>query len=173
MTEQWLPVVGYEGTYEISDMGSVRRTGKSARNGNGRGGGARIGRHLKQHTVNGGYLVVQLWQDGKPKTCLVHRLVAAAFLDSAPDSREVNHKDGNKRNNSLDNLEYVTHSENNTHAYRTGLRQAKTEHLAVYRRKPRRVVACECGCGTLFETPDRWGQDRRFVSGHNMKKAAA
>lgn len=173
MSEQWRPVVGYESTYEVSNLGNVRRSGPAARNGNGRGGGARLGLHLKQHSVPGGYQVVQLWQDGRPKMRLVHRLVAEAFLGPVPEGREVNHKDGNKRNNGNANLEYVTHSENNKHAYRTGLRQAKTEHLAVYRRKQRRIVACECGCGTLFETPNRWGQDRRFVNGHNTRKAVA
>lgn len=173
MTEQWRAVVGYEGTYEVSNFGAVRRSGKAARNGNGRGGGARIGLQLKHHLVNGGYQVVQLWQDGRPKTRLVHRLVTEAFLGPVPNGCEVNHKDGNKLNNSCANLEYVTHSENNRHAYQTGLRKAVGAPHFAARRKPRRVVACECGCGTLFETPDRWGQDRRFVSGHNMKKVAA
>lgn len=173
MTEQWRAVVGYESTYEVSDLGNVRRSGPAARNGRGRGGGARIGLQLKQHLVNGGYQVVQLWQGGRPKTRLVHRLVAEAFIGPVLEGSEVNHKDGDKSNNCRSNLEYVTHSENNKHAYQTGLHKAKTEHLAMLRRKPRTVVACECGCGTLFETPDRWGQDRRFVSGHNRKKVAA
>ena len=64
--------------------------------------------------------------DGKKKTYRVHRLVLMAFkpIDN-PDSMEVNHIDGNKKNNSLDNLEWCTSSENQKHAYRTGLQKAR------------------------------------------------
>lgn len=90
--EEWRPVAGFEGLYQVSNQARVQRVGKAAVKGQGQGGGARIGRILKQHTINGGYGVVQLWRDGSPKTCLVHVLVAAAFLGPAPAGHEVNHK---------------------------------------------------------------------------------
>ena len=68
-----------------------------------------------------GYLLVNLYRDGKPRNFLVHRLVAMAFLGGIPRGMQVNHKDGDKKNNRLENLEVVTQEENRAHAMRTGL----------------------------------------------------
>jgi hypothetical protein len=120
--EEWRPVVSFEDLYEVSDAGRVRRTGKAHKAGNGQGGGARIGRILKQQPF-GGYRAVFLWKEGRQRTCLVHVLVAAAFLGPCPDGMEVNHKEGrHKWDNSVGNLEYMTRSDNAKHAYATGLR---------------------------------------------------
>lgn len=121
MSEEWRPVSGFEAQYEVSSLGSVRRTGKAARNGKGRGGGARIGRPLTPQPRRG-YLAVQLWKDGKLTNFLLHRLVAIEFIGPIPEGKEVNHKDGVKSNCAASNLEYMTHSENMDHAYRAGLR---------------------------------------------------
>lgn len=169
MSEEWRSVAGFEGLYEVSDQGNVRRSGKAAQHGNGYGGGARLGRVLKPQVVNGGYLVVQLWQDGRPRTCLVHSLVAVAFLGSMPEGQEVNHKNGNKLDNTPGNLEYLTRSENNLHAYRTGLRSVTIEQMIRVRRKPRMTISCACGCGGQIETPDSKGRNRRYVNGHNRR----
>jgi HNH endonuclease/NUMOD4 motif len=133
--ERWLPVVGYEGLYEVSDAGRIRRVGRAARSGNGRGGGARIGLIQKPQPRPGGYLSVQLWKDGKVRNFLVHVLVAKTFIGPAPKGMEVNHDDGDKSNCALSNLEYLTRADNMKHAYRTGLRVAKvpkgeTHHAA-------------------------------------------
>jgi len=121
--ETYAVVEGFEGLYEVSNLGRVRRVGGAAKTGNGRGGGALVGRVLT--TVRrGGYAGVQLWRDGRVRNVLVHRLAAAAFIGPLPDGHEVNHIDGNKNNNTISNLEYVTRSENLKHAYRTGLRVA-------------------------------------------------
>ena len=61
--------------------------------------------------------------DGKRKLCTVHRLVASAFIDNPDDLRDVNHKDGVKTNNSVENLEWVKHSDNIKHAYRVLMRK--------------------------------------------------
>lgn len=166
----WRPVAGFEGLYEVSDHGDVMRVGKAARNGNGRGGGARIGRILRQHLVTGGYHVVQLWSNGKPSTQLVARVVVEAFRGPIPDRYTVDHLDGNKDNNALSNLEAVTHGENNRRAYAMGLIKPHWHNAAAARRKPRVAVACACGCMTMFETPDAKGRDRRYISGHNMRR---
>lgn len=120
--DEWRPVVGFETTYEVNDIGQVRRSGAAAKNGKGHGGGAKIGRLLTDHD-NGGYRSVQLWKNGKPTMKLVHVMVAEAFLPPRPLGYEVNHDSGIKDNNLVSNLEWMTRSENMKHAYRTGLRQ--------------------------------------------------
>ena len=168
--EAWCPVAGYEGLYEVSNHGTIRRVGKAARHGAGRGGGARIGRVLTPHVARGGYFAIQLWRDGRPETRLVHRIVATSFLGPLPDGKEVNHRDGDKRNNRPPNLEYVTRSENNAHAYRIGLRLPTVQQMVAVRRKVRMQIMCGCDCGIRIETPDRKGRARRYISGHNMRR---
>lgn len=168
--EQWRAAVGFEGVYEVSDYGRVRRVGKAHRSGAGRGGGARIGRVLRDQHGGNDYRVVFLWVGGRQYGRLVHVLVADAFLDPRPSPKhEVNHIDGVKAHNHVHNLEWVTRSENNRHAWRLGLRvAAKTTS----KRKPRVTVECACGCGGQVETPDRWGRPRRLVPGHRSRKVA-
>ncbi len=151
--EGWRPVVGFEDVYEVSDAGRVRRGG-----------------HVLIPLRNSaGYRAVQLWRDGRPTTRLIHVLVAAAFLGPAPEGQDVNHCDGDKTHNAVANLEYVTRSENNRHAYRLGLRKVTVDQMSRARRKPRATVACACGCGRPIETPDAKGRARKFVTGHNMR----
>lgn len=169
---EWRPVLGYEGLYEVSAAGQVRRVGRAARTGVGRGGGARIGRILKDQPYRNGYRTAQLWKQGQCYAFGVHQLVAGAFIGPCPAGQEVNHKDGVKSNNSSDNLEYVTRSGNMEHAYAIGLRSPKIHQMVVARRKPRLTVTCDCGCGAQLETPDPKGRPRRFVSGHNMRMAS-
>ncbi|KKM23503.1 hypothetical protein LCGC14_1614590 [marine sediment metagenome] len=99
--------------YAVSTQGRVRRLTK--------GPGARAGRILKPLGNGKGYLKVHLTTGGKQVTRHVHRFVATAFLWPRP-GLEVNHKNGDKADNRLVNLELVTRSENHLHAYRTGLR---------------------------------------------------
>lgn len=117
-TEIWKPVVGYEGLYEVSTLGGVRRIA-SWKSGNG----YRVTRKPKPRmtSVNlGGYPSVLLRNGNRYwKTC-IHRLVAIAFIGPRPDGFQVNHRDGNKFNNSVSNLEYVTPRENILHAVATG-----------------------------------------------------
>lgn len=84
---------------------------------------SRLGRRLSQHLSNAGYLRVELHSDGSAKKHSVHRLVALAFVPN-PDGKEcVNHIDGVKTNNAAANLEWVTRSENQKHAYALGLQK--------------------------------------------------
>lgn len=98
--EEWKSVKDYEGYYIVSNKGNVRRVG--------------IDQNLKP-AFRMGYLAVGLSKDGKCKTSPIHRLVAKNFI-SYEKHLVVNHKDGNKFNNSLDNLEWCTHSENSKHS---------------------------------------------------------
>ena len=102
----WEAVEGWP--YEVSRYGEVRHIGSSV---NLRPG----------YDKATGYLKVGLCSNGRQKTVPVHRLVSNAFLGTVPDGYQVNHKDGNKRNNPVSNLEYVTHSGNARHAVRLGL----------------------------------------------------
>lgn len=114
--ESWLPVVGYEDRYEVSDLGRLRRTK--------RGPNTRIGfvkiATLKKQT---GYLCYGLNDaNGRAVQELAHILVARAFLGPPPTPQhEVNHKDGVKINNTPANLEWVTAQENIQHSHRLGL----------------------------------------------------
>lgn len=112
MKERWLPVRRYEGRYEVSALGRVRRINR------GLNRGALV---LKQRGVNG-YKVVALrgLNHAALRSRLVHLLVAEAFLGPKPDGRQVNHKDCNKGNNASFNLEYVTPCENMHHARLNG-----------------------------------------------------
>lgn len=126
--EIWKDVVGYEGLYEVSNKGNVRSLGRVVRDSIGRV------RNIKPRTMSPsvkksggrddiGYLEVRLTIDKHNKrNFLVHRLVAESFLENPDNKPTVNHKDGDKHNNNLDNLEWATYSENNFHAYDTGLK---------------------------------------------------
>ena len=82
---------------------------------------------LKQQDHYKGYKVVTLVNGQIKKTMKVHRLVASAFLNNGLNKEQVNHIDGNKTNNCLDNLEWTTQSENQLHAHRTGLMDGKIQ----------------------------------------------
>lgn len=110
--EIWKPVVGYEGFYEISNQGRVRRIAG--------GHGAKPGLVLKPQVGSHGYPTVVLQKLGCATTVLVHRLVAISFLGNPGDGREVNHKDSNRQNPTLENLEWVTRKGNILHAIQKG-----------------------------------------------------
>ena len=103
MEEVWKPVPGYEGLYEVSNLGNVRSI-------NWRNTGVVKNLYLKTH--NKGYLQVELAKDGIKKSFVVHRLVATAFLPNPLAYPEVNHKDENKKNNVVENLEWCSRSYN-------------------------------------------------------------
>lgn len=119
----WKPVVGYEGMYEVSNTGLVRGLDRYVVHCNGVHQFVK-GIMLNQKTTYDGYKEVTLQKQHKPKCIRVHRLVAFAFLGNPPNEKmEVNHIDGNKVNNNVSNLEWVTSSENQKHAYQMGLQK--------------------------------------------------
>ena len=125
MHEEWRDVIAFEGWYQVSNCGNVRRARAGKR--------TYVGRLLKPSRRKSGHLTVYLRKEGDDLQREVHRLVAAAFIGPCPDGKEVNHIDGNPANNHADNLEYVTRSENVLHAYRIGLLRAncgEDQHLA-------------------------------------------
>ena len=113
MNEVWRAIPGYEGLYEVSNRGRVRSVDRVAI---GRWGHNRRQAHILKQTPNGrGYLQVRFSIDGVKSAPLVHRLVASAFIPNPEGLPQVNHKDGVKGNNSVDNLEWCTASENALH----------------------------------------------------------
>lgn len=114
--EIWKDIEGYEGFYQISNLGRTRSVDRIDSSGN-----RRKGRIRKPHFTKFGYALVNLCKEGKVKHFLVHRLVAIAFIPNSENKEQVNHIDGNKKNNRLDNLEWATRSENVLHALDTGL----------------------------------------------------
>lgn len=82
---------------------------------------SRFGRVIKPQVGRGGYVRVELWENGRGRKHLVHRLVAGAFVPNPHEKPQVNHIDGNPQNNAVENLEWATQSENQLHAYATGL----------------------------------------------------
>jgi hypothetical protein len=111
--ENWLPVPGFEGWYEVSNQGRVRRV-KPYRN-------TYIGKIIKPYLAGHGYLYVKLHRLGKRSTRTIHMLVASAFVPNPTGLPDVNHKDTVKTNNRSLNLEWSTHKENMQHANTNGL----------------------------------------------------
>lgn len=116
MVEEWRDIKDYQGLYQISNFGRVKSLEKTDRL------GRRYSEKLLSICDNGnGYKVVNLKVNGKQKTCTVHRLVATAFIPNPFRLDEINHKDGDKSNNKVENLEWCNRSENVKHAVNTGL----------------------------------------------------
>lgn len=122
MIEVWKDVPGYEGHYEISNLSNVRSVDRLLVNCNGklvrRKGVPIVGRKIS----NKGYLSVPLSLNGKVRNVILHRVVARLFCDNLTLAPQVNHIDGNKRNNSAANLEWVTAVQNIHHSVDTGLK---------------------------------------------------
>lgn len=147
MTEEsWRDVPGYEGFYEVSNLGRVRNSRT---------------RHVLKNTATqyrgGSYRYsVSLCKRGKQSTKKVHRLVAMAFIPNEGGKREVNHIDGNPLNNYAENLEWCTGSENMEHAYKNG--------LTVMSERRRKKIAEALGThvvrddGTVFESMTKAAQ---------------
>lgn len=133
MAELWKDVAGYEGLYQISNKGRVKSLPHIVRR--------KSKWDEKKHTefmskerflspcIVRGYERVVLFKEGTGTKFLVHRLVAAAFIENEnPKYTIINHKDGNKLNNTVENLEWCDYNLNMQHAYDTGLQKLHEEH---------------------------------------------
>ena len=113
MKEEWKPIKGYEGLYEVSNMGRVKSL--------------HYGKERIMSAPNGssGYRRVNLSKQTTRKIKRVHRLVAEAFIPNPMNLPVVNHLDGDKHNNCVSNLEWCTNKENTNHAIKTGLMKSR------------------------------------------------
>lgn len=121
MAEEWRSVVGFVGLYEVSNQGRTRSVDRVVTNKNGVNRKF-YGKEIRQKISNAGYFEVCLCKNGKLFSKLVHRLVAEAFLGQQSDSKKcyIDHINGIKTDNRLENLRYVTPSENREYAIELG-----------------------------------------------------
>lgn len=91
---------------------------------NGQVKNLKTGRVLKPNLRKNGYYLMTIWEDGKSYKRYLHRIIAEAFIPNPDNKRTINHKDGNKQNNILGNLEWATYGENVSHAYNTNLHKS-------------------------------------------------
>ena len=131
MRERWKDIKGYENLYQISNLGRVKSMQKFRRH--QYRNQYKEGVILKPALTGTKYYFVTLCKDGVHKTHLVHRLVATAFLPNLHRKDDLSHKDGNKLNNNVSNLEWSTRKENIAHAFATGL--SKPHHHQINRKK--------------------------------------
>ncbi len=165
--EQWRPVVGYEGCYEVSDAGRIRNQ-------------RRKGSILKPVKHENGYTFVMLSKNGAKKINSIHRIVAEAFIPNPENKPQVNHKNGIRNDNRLENLEWVTCSENAIHSFRvlgrkpnvakgipSPARKLTDEQVRAIRRDPRKahVVGPEYGVDRKTVWSIRNGKTYCDVSG--------
>ena len=159
MKEQWKPIEGTDGAYEVSNSGKIR-----SNNYLGHGGQKELSLAKDQK----GYLRVRIFMAGTRKTVKVHREVAKAFIPNPDNKPEVNHKDGNKENNRVDNLEWSTSLENTLHAYETGLKEktrARCREMGITvgraalekarEEKKTPIIATRLSDGAVFEYPSQ------------------
>lgn len=114
--EIWRYIKGYEGRYQVSNLGRVRSLRRH-----------RVRGKIMDVACNGHYWRIKLSKNNKAKRVLLHRIIAETFIPNPENKPQVNHINGDKKDNSIENLEWCTRSENQLHAIRTGLRPMKTK----------------------------------------------
>lgn len=140
MEEFWMPIKGYEGIYEVSSIGRIKSLKREIKNNNGVQ--KLITKLLCPTRASNGYRVVNLRKNKSTKQFYIHRLILDAFLElsykACTNKRCTNHKNGNKLDNRISNLERASHSDNIIHAYATGLRKVTAKQIEAGRKVGKR-----------------------------------
>ena len=139
-TENWKPVVGYTGLYEVSDIGNVRSLDRVYPDKNGRVRTYK-GKVLSPATIGRGYKVVALCKEGKQSQKYIHKIIAESFLGHTPDgyNQVIDHIDDCRSNNSVENLQIISHRKNTSKGWK--LKKNKTSsHIGVCRIKSREGI---------------------------------
>jgi hypothetical protein len=126
--EQWTDLIGYLGYFKISDLGRVLSLDREIIHSNGRRTNFK-GRILKNHISKRGYYITDVTINKLKKTFNIHRLIAIHFIPNPLNKEQVNHKDSNPLNNSINNLEWVTNLENSCHRVKS--RNYSSKYLGV------------------------------------------
>ena len=160
MQELWLPVVGYEGLYEVSDQGRVKSLPRPRAQ-----GGRLKERILKQPTNASGYHQVSLWKDKKQTVRYVHRLVGEAFLGPLPCGLVTRHGPGGMHDNSVHNISYGTQTENSLDKTRDGTQlQGETHHQCRITAETVSTIRRLASTSTHQSIADRFGLSRQHVT---------
>lgn len=123
--EIWKPIKGYEGLYEVSNLGNVKSLDRIRVYYN-----AKLkGKLLKQNETKKGYLCVRLYNNGISKSFPVHRLVALTFIENIENKDQVDHIDGNCKNNTVNNLRWATAKENCNNPNTVYKRKGRSSHM--------------------------------------------
>ena len=129
MYELFMDIEGYEGKYQVSNLGNVKNI--------------KTGRLLKSYKSNKGYLQVDLYKNGVGKKYYVHRLVIATFKANPDNKPQVNHINEDKTDNRLNNLEWCTSKENNNHGTKNKRATSSRRRSGQYTRMSRKVICVE------------------------------
>ena len=176
LIEVWKDIENYEGIYQVSTHGNIKSLPRSRKGGHN--SVVRVaGRHMKLSLGTVGYLDVVLSKDTVIKHSMVHRLVAKAFIENKENNLTVNHKDGNKLNNNISNLEWSTQQEQITHSIDKGLtNKAGKRYLDFKFKEAVRLYKHDTGC-PLTELCVKFSIDRQTAKkilagkdGHRIKK---
>lgn len=157
MQEIWKDIEGYEGLYQVSNLGRVKSLKRYRSN------------HTKLQAVpekikstrldNQGYKLIDLYKDSKGKTIRIHRIVAEMFIDNPNSKETVNHIDGNKQNNIVDNLEWASFKEQNKHFYKYNLKSNGNIIKAVKAMNKAQAKKVKClNNGTVYESASEAGR---------------
>lgn len=142
--EIWKDVVNYEGTYMISNLGRIKSLSRMVMYPDGHLQQCK-GKMMRPYISTWGYLSVRLSKNGKQVHRHIHDLVAEAFIPNPNHLSEVNHKDLDKTNNRVDNLEWCTHKENMVHMFN---HYGAVPHHKFHQRQHINIhkYCCDCGC---------------------------
>jgi hypothetical protein len=156
MKEIWKEIKGYEGYYEVSNRGRVRSLDR-----------VRIikGKVLKQMDNGSGYKKVTLCKNGKYTQRYVHRLIGKGFLKNKKNKETINHKDGNKSNNDIKNLEWATYKENERHKLLNFGNKITLRHAQEIKKK------YKTGSYTQKQLANEYGLDQTYISKITLNRA--
>lgn len=164
MKEEWRDIPGFEGLYQVSNLGNTRSVRRCVPSGRGHDkwiGGVTLKKRIIKSGSKLVYNSLCLWKQGKPYYRLLHRIVALTFIPNPENKTEVNHKDLNTRNNRVDNLEWVTTLENHRHSRISRTKGLEAKNVKLTKEA---VFDIRSRASTYLEYMDKYGISQATVS---------